>query len=128
MAYDDLFGDINNCMAVAPAGVIRLNAAAGTNPNVLLAVGAQQVAITIFDAYIIPTATVALGTVTVETDIAGAGDVALTDAMVCAVTGTVAHATTLDPAQATIGPADALQANKNAAADAALLHLLFFLV
>ena len=131
MAYSDFFGDINNCLAVAPAGIIRVQvpAGAGTDPYVMFAVGAIQVSITIFDVYVIPTAASGGGTITVETDI-GAGYVAMTNAMVCAVIGTVARATTLvhtATAQTVVGPANAMQANKNAVGDAGLVHLLFHL-
>lgn len=127
MAYNDFFGDINNCLGVAPTGVIRVQAAAGADPNVLFAVGTVQVAITLFDVYIIPTAASGGGTLTVETNIAAAGYIALTDAMVCAVIGTIARTILMTTAQRVVGPADAIQANKNAAADAGLVHLLFHL-
>jgi hypothetical protein len=130
MAYNDFFGDIDNCLGVAPVGVLRNTVAAGVDPVVVYAVGAIQVSITIFDALVIPTAAVALGTFTVETNLAAAGWVALTDAMVCAVVGVSVRPilmTTTGTAQNVIGPADSLRVNKNAAADAGILHLFFHL-
>lgn len=129
MAYNDLFGDINNCLGVAPTGVIRrlAPAGAGSDPVVLFAVGAIPVSITIFDVYVIPTAASGGGTIAIETNIAGAGYLAMTNAMVCAVAGTVARTALVFGGRNVVGPADAIQANKNADADAGLVHMMFYL-
>jgi len=130
MAYNDFFGEIDRCLGVAPVGVIRVLAAAGATPNPLFAIGGIQVSITIFDVMVIPTAASGGGTLTVETDIAGAGVVALTNAMACAVIGTVARTALIDhttTGQDVVGPLDAVQATKNAAADEGLVHLIFHL-
>lgn len=127
MAYNDLFGLIDNCLGVAPTGIIRCTVPGAGDPVIIRAVGTIPVSITIFDVMVIPTATVGVGTFTIETSIAPAGYVALTNAMVCAVVNVPARAATLAAAQAVVGPADGIEVNKNAAADEGIVFLMFFL-
>lgn len=127
MAYNDFFGLIDNTFGVAPTGVIKHTVAGAGDPVIIFAVGAIQVSITLFDVLVLPTATIGGGTFTIETSIAPAGYVALTDAMVCAVVDVPARATTWDAAQAVVGPADAIEVNKAAANNEGIVFLSFFL-
>jgi len=127
MAYNDFFGDINNCLGVAPMGVMKHTVAGAGDPVVIYAVGAIQVSVTFFDALVIPTATVGGGAFTVETNIAGGGYNPLSDAITCATIGVPDRAATWAAAQAVVGPADAVQINKAAAANEGIVYLSFFL-
>ena len=127
MAYNDFFDEIDNVMGVSSFGVIRVNAITGADPNVLFAVGTIQVSITIFDVLIRCLFTDGGGTLAIETNIAAAGYVALTNAMACAADTTIARQIQMTAAQAVVGPADAIQANKAAGTNVGLVHLLFYL-
>ena len=125
MAYNDFFGDINNCLGVSPTGVLKHTVGAG-DPVIIYAVGTIQVSITLFDALCLPTATAAT-TFEVETAIAPAGYVALTDAMNVGVQNVPARAATWDTAQQVVGPADAIQIDKGVGNNTAIVFLSFFL-
>jgi len=128
MAYNDFFGEIDHCLGVSSMAVIRTTVlTGGVNPVALFAVGAIEVSITLFDAFIIPTTTVGGGTALVNTDIGGGGAAALTNAMACATAGTVARSTLMVVAQRVVGPADAIEvvrANDGPGGDGCNLHLL----
>ena len=127
MAYTDFFDEINNCMGVSSMGVIRRQAVTGVTPNILYAIGGVQVSITIFDVLIRCTFTDGGGTLTLETDIAGAGNLALSSAMACAADTTIARTATIVAAQSVVGPADTIECAKNANTNVALVHILFYL-
>ena len=131
MAYTDLFDEINNCLGVSPTGVIRVQAVTGANPNILFAIGTIQVSITIFDVMVQCLFTQGGGTLTVETDIGGLGNLPLTNAMACATDTNVARTTLIDltaiAPQDVVGPADTIEAAKNAATNVGMVHLVFFL-
>ena len=127
MAYNDFFGLIDNCLGVSPMGVMKHTVAGAGDPVIIYAVGAIPVSVTFFDAAVLCTATVGGGTFTVETSIAPAGYVALTDAMVCAVVDVPVRAATIVPGQAVVGPADGVEINKAAAGNEGIVFLWFYL-
>jgi len=133
MAYDDLFGTIDNCLGVSSYGVIQYTILTNdTNPVAIRAVGGVEVSITIFDVWLIPTTTVGGGTVTINTDIAGGGAAALTDAIAAAVANTVGRAADIDQQtpQNVVGPADtieAVRANDGPGGDGAIVYIMFYL-
>jgi len=127
MAYNDFFGEIDNCLGVSPIGVMRHTVAGAGDPVVIYAVGAIPVSVTFVDALVHCTATQGGGTFTIETAIGGAGAAAMTDAIVCAVIDVPTRAALMVAAQAVVGPADAVQVNKAAANNEGLVYLMFHL-
>ena len=127
MAYSDFFDEINNCLAVAPFGVIRRTVAAEAGPTVLYIAGAMQVSITIFDVMMICTAATGAETMTVQTAIAPGAAANLTSAIAQNAANDIGRTATIVAAQAVVGPADAIQVVHSAATVGGIVHILFFL-
>jgi len=128
MAYNDFFADINNCLGASPMGVMKHTIpGAGAGPIIIYAVGAIQVSVTFFDAMVLAASAVGGDTLQVATSIAPAGYVAMTNAMPATPVNTPSRATTIDPAQSVVGPADGVEIIKAAATSAGIVFLSFFL-
>ena len=127
MAYNDFFDEINNCLGVAPTGVIRRTVAVEAGPSVLYAAGAVQVSITIFDVMMLCTAATGAETMTVQTAIAPGAAANLTGAIAQNAAGNIGRTANIVAAQAVVGPADAIQVVHSAATVGGIVSLMFYL-
>jgi len=127
MAYGDMFGGIDNVIYAAPSFVRSVALGAATPVAIWTAGGALPVPALIriidFSAHNNSGAAQGAATVTLQSNIALGGWIAVTDALAIALNDSIARCTTIDPAQQDIGVADSIQLVKNAAGDAGIAYI-----
>lgn len=127
MAYGDMFGGIDNVIYSCPAFVRTIALGVATPVADWTVATANLVPANIriidFSAHNNSGAAQAGATVTLQSNIALAGWIAVTDALAIAFNDSIARCTTIDPAQQDIGAADSIRLVKNAAADAGIAYV-----
>lgn len=132
MAYEDIFGGINNPLFACSEWIRTILLGAATPVADWTAGGADPVPANIrivdFRAHNNSGAAQAGATVVLQSNIALAGWVAVTDILAIALNDSVARCTTIDPAQQNIGAADSIRLVKNAAGNAGIAYVSMHLV